>query len=75
MPDGWFFWSPSRKRGVWQQWSRAEVGAVFLGAIPGEPAVLALDLARGRHNQALAPGACQTLAHRFGWTTDPTVRG
>jgi|GEM_PF-1267170 len=67
-PDGWFFRAPASAMGLWQRWEPGQVGAVFLGGIPGEPCVLALDLAHGRDNALLEPGAKQVLVHSFGWT-------
>lgn len=61
---GWAFWSPAARRGVWQTWTR--VGALFLGSIPGEPGVLALDLAFGRDNAPIPAGGAQRIVHRFG---------
>jgi hypothetical protein len=69
VPDGWLFWSEKRRFGLWQRWSRNEVGAVFLGTIPAERFTVALDLARGRYDEPIPPGAAQRLRHRFGWLT------
>ncbi|OGV67667.1 MAG: hypothetical protein A2498_14455 [Lentisphaerae bacterium RIFOXYC12_FULL_60_16] len=75
VPAGWFFWAPAARRGVWQRWEPGHVGAAFLGGIPGEPRVLALDLAHGRENRSIEPGDRQTMTHAFGWTTEYKVRG
>ena len=71
VPSGWAFWSGKTRTGIWQTWSRDQIGAVFLGGVPSESAVLALDLARGRSNEPIAPGECQEIAHRFGGLREP----
>ncbi|MBI2192759.1 MAG: DUF4838 domain-containing protein [Planctomycetes bacterium] len=73
VPDGWAFWSPGTRMGLRQSWPRGHVGAVFLGGIPAEPTVLALDLAHGRSNQTIPPRGCQVLAHRFHFLTRPPM--
>ena len=67
VPDAWAFWSPSRKLGLVQRWSRQQVGAAFLGTIAAEPTTLALDLTHHRYNQTIPPGQCQAMTHRFAW--------
>ena len=68
VPDGWFFWAERTGRGLWQTWDRVQVGAAYLGGIPGEPNTLALDLALGRYQQEIAPGEAQYINHRLCWT-------
>jgi hypothetical protein len=67
VPDGWFFWAEKTKRGLRQRWNRDEVGALYLGGIPGEAATLALDLAVNRYSQPINPGDRQQIQHQFGW--------
>jgi hypothetical protein len=66
VPTAWAFWSPARRIGIWQAWSGGDVGAVFLGGIPSEPTVLALDLAHARANETIMPGRFQRIRHQFG---------
>jgi hypothetical protein len=71
VPEGWAFWSPRKRRGLYQAWNRTEVGTLYLSAVGTEPTTIALDLARGRYNEAIAPGSSQTITHRFGALWNP----
>lgn len=73
VPDGWAFWSPARAIGLWQTWSRQQVGAAFLCPLPLEPTVLVLDLLKDRYDQPIPPDGMQKIAHRFGWLNRPPV--
>ena len=68
VPDGWALWSPTRGIGVRQTWSRRQVGAAFLGTIPSEPTVIALDLQHSRSNVAIPARGKQTLTHAVRWS-------
>lgn len=69
VPRGWLFWSEPQKLGVYQRWPKGCAGAAFLGTIPAEPTVVALDLARGRCDEPIPGGGSQKIRHRFGWIT------
>lgn len=69
VPSAWLLWSEARQLGLVQRWSRRQVGAVHLGTVPAEPFAVALDLAHGRGDQALASKAAQSITHRFRWLT------
>jgi len=71
VPDGWAFWSPWRRLGVIQQWSRAEVGAVYLGTISSEPHTIVLDLVHARDDAPVPPGRKQAIRHQFAWFEEP----
>lgn len=64
--QGWAFYCPATDRGIWQTWHPDDVHALFLGSVPVEPTVLALDLCRGRDNEPIPVDGCQRMRHRFG---------
>ncbi|MHB0939657.1 MAG: DUF4838 domain-containing protein [Armatimonadota bacterium] len=72
VPEGWAFWAEGTQRGLWQRWERGQVGAIYLGGIPGESNTLALDLAANRSGAAIPPGKCQLIKHLFGWVKNNT---
>lgn len=73
VPQGWAFWSPVGKIGLWQRWEPAEVKMACLGTVPSEPKAITLDLLRGRSEFAIDPGGEQRIVHRFGRLAEPPM--